>query len=74
MLIGQRHTYLFFFWERGPGWWIHGGVEDTIFSTNKQLSLSYIYMLTGQRHTHTQTQTHIHIHTYIRIYIYTYYM
>jgi len=25
---------------RGPGWRIHGGVEDTKFSTNKQHSLS----------------------------------
>jgi len=25
---------------RSPGWRIHGGVEDTKFSTNKQLSLS----------------------------------
>jgi len=30
---------------RGPGWRIHGGVEDTKFSTNKQLSLSLYFIV-----------------------------
>ena len=45
---------------RSPGWRIHGGVEDTKFSTNKQLSLSLSLSLC------VCVCVCIYIHTYIQ--------
>ena len=47
LLIGRASRFLrvnygdhVHLWRRGPGWRIHGSVEDTKLSTNKQHSLS----------------------------------
>ena len=50
----HTHTSCLYTRRRGPGWRIHGSVEDTKLSSNKQHSLSRV---------HTHTHTHAHTHT-----------
>jgi hypothetical protein len=56
MYISVIHTH-----SRGLGWRIHGSVEDTKLSTNKQhthtLSLSLSLSLHTHTHTHTPAET-----------------
>jgi hypothetical protein len=42
-LSGPDYYYYYYYYpKRGPGWRIHGGVEDTKLSTNKEHSLSLL--------------------------------